>query len=152
MLCPKCHSPKGQVVDSRLTQEGAVVRRRRACHKCGHRFTTYEEVSTENFVVLKLDGRREPFARPKLSQGIRRACAKRPVTEEQIERIVDSVCGELEGLHRAEVPSRTIGEVVLDRLRSEDQVAAVRFASVFRRFGQPDDFVSEAVSLRASAA
>lgn len=150
MLCPKCRSPKGQVVDSRLTKEGAVVRRRRACVKCGHRFTTYEEVSAENFLVLKKDGRREPFAREKLRQGIRHACAKRPVTEERIGRIVEAVVGELEALHRAEVSSHTIGEKLLARLRAEDQVSAVRYASVFRRFAQPDDFITEATSLRAA--
>lgn len=150
MLCPKCRSPKGQVVDSRLTQEGAVVRRRRTCLKCGHRFTTYEEVSVENFFVLKKDGRREPFAREKLCQGIRRACAKRPVTEERIGRIVDAVVGELEALHLAEIPSRTVGDRLLARLREEDQVAAVRFASVFRRFAQPDDFIAEATALCAA--
>lgn len=138
-------------MDSRLTKEGAAVRRRRVCRKCGHRFTTYEEVCAENFVVLKQSGRREPFARAKLSQGIRRACAKRPVTQEQLERIVESVSRELDGLHLAEVPSRVIGRIALDRLRSEDQVAAVRFASVFRRFTQPGDFIAEASSLQAAA-
>lgn len=150
MLCPKCHSPKGQVVDSRLTQEGTVVRRRRACLKCGLRFTTYEEVSAENFTVLKRDGRREPFARAKLAKGLRLACAKRPVTDEQLGRIVDAVAADLEALHRAQVPSQVVGEKALARLRAEDQVAAVRYASVFRRFAQPEDFAAEAAALRSA--
>ncbi len=150
MLCPKCHSPKGKVIDSRLTQEGAAVRRRRRCLKCGLRFTTYEEVCAENFRVLKRDGRRVPFLRSKLAEGLRRACAKRPVSEEHIDRMVDALADDLEAMHAAEIPSRVIGEKALARLHAEDQVAAVRYASVFRRFTQPEDFLAEIGALRAT--
>lgn len=136
-------------MDSRVAKKGFAVRRRRVCRKCGYRFTTHEEICAENFTVLKRDGRREPFARAKLEQGIRRACAKRPVTEERIALMAEALAAEIEALRLAEIPSRVIGEKALARLRVEDQVAAVRYASVFRRFMQPEDFDAETASLRA---
>jgi transcriptional repressor NrdR len=129
------------VIDSRASREGATIRRRRECLGCTHRFTTYEEIETRALVVIKRDGRREPFAREKLRNGITRACDKRPVSPVAIEEIVDRISGELNSEFDDEVPGTVIGERVMSELRSLDPVAYVRFASVYRRFEEATDFL-----------
>jgi transcriptional repressor NrdR len=132
MKCPFCGSDESRVVDSRDVGDG--IRRRRECQSCMQRFTTYERVAKSNLLVEKRDGRREPFDRQKLFEGIRVACAKRPVSTEDIDRLVTRIESNLYGLGRSEVPSRVIGEMVMQELRQVDGVAYVRFASVYRSF------------------
>jgi transcriptional repressor NrdR len=130
MKCPYCSAPNARVTDSREVGDG--IRRRRECLVCHQRFTTYEQVAKVNLLVVKRDGRREPFDRQKLFEGIRRACTKRPVATERIEQMVTNIESGLYNLGQSEVSSRTIGEMVMDRLRELDDVAYVRFASVYR--------------------
>ena len=132
MKCPYCGHTESRVVDTREVGDG--IRRRRECLACRQRFTTYEQVARVNLLVIKRDGRREPFDRQKLYEGIRRACAKRPVSAERIEQVVSEIETSLYNLGQAEVSSRTIGEMVMERLRELDDVAYVRFASVYRSF------------------
>lgn len=132
MKCPYCGHTKSRVIDTREVGDG--IRRRRECLACRQRFTTYEQVARVNLLVIKRDGRREPFDRQKLYEGIRRACAKRPVSAERIEQVVSEIETSLYNLGQAEVSSRTIGEMVMERLREIDDVAYVRFASVYRSF------------------
>jgi transcriptional repressor NrdR len=149
MRCPKCGCQDDKVIDSRASREGATIRRRRQCISCGQRFTTYEEIERQGLMVLKSDGRHEEFSRDKLLSGIRKACQKRPVSpkvmEDLAERIVDEVTGKFEG----EVPSAAVGKLVMDALRGIDEVAYVRFASVYRRFQEATDFVQEVKKLEA---
>lgn len=132
MKCPYCGRTDSRVIDTR--EVGEAIRRRRECQGCEQRFTTYEQIAQVNLLVVKRDGRREPFDRQKLFEGIRRACAKRPVSTEIIEQMVTSIETKLYNLGKAEVPSRSIGELVIERLREVDEVAYVRFASVYRSF------------------
>ena len=132
MKCPYCGSIDSRVLDTREVGEG--IRRRRECQDCNQRFTTYEQVAKMNLLVVKRDGRREPFDRQKLFEGVLRACTKRPVSSEAIEQLVTAVETGLYNLGKAEVPSRVIGELVIERLRDLDEVAYVRFASVYRSF------------------
>ena len=132
MKCPFCGSADSRVIDTREVGDG--IRRRRECQACHERFTTYERVARVNLLVTKRDGRREPFDRDKLSEGIRIACAKRPIPSERIEELVDGIESSLYRLGKAEVPSRVVGEMVMDHLRELDGVAYVRFASVYRSF------------------
>lgn len=141
MRCPYCKEQESKVVDSRETDES--VRRRRECLSCGQRYTTYERVESSALYVVKKDGRREEYNRAKLVDGIRKACAKRPVSAEVIDQFVDEVETELFKLGRAEVHSAIIGEKVVDRLRDLDEVAYVRFASVYRRFTDLDGLKEE---------
>lgn len=141
MRCPYCQEQESRVVDSRES-EGSI-RRRRECLACGQRFTTYERIESANLYVVKKDGRREEYSRAKLIEGIRKACAKRPVPAEAVERIVDQIQSELFRLGRAEVRSSVIGEKVMERLRDLDEVAYVRFASVYRRFTDLDGLSEE---------
>ena len=150
MFCPKCHSLKDQVIDSRLIQDGIVIRRRRECLKCHNRFTTYEEVFKEELRVIKKDGRHEEFQRQKIRHGIEKACEKRPVSMEQIDRIVDEVAREIQKEFEREAPSRAIGEWIMKKLRNEDEVAYVRYASVYRQFRDVDEFVKEVQTLEKS--
>jgi len=147
MRCPKCAHLDDKVIDSREVRNGDVIRRRRACLKCGHRFTTYEEVVKATLRVIKRDGRHEEFDRKKLVSGVQRACEKRPISSQQIENIVDGVISELEGEYEREVSSTAIGKKVMDRLEKLDEVAYVRFASVYRRFRDVNQFLSEVESL-----
>lgn len=142
MRCPKCGHLEDKVIDSRATGNGGVIRRRRMCLQCGYRFTTYEEILRNRLRVIKRDGRREEMDRSKLINGIQRACEKRPISAEDIENIVDSIIGELESEYEREVPSESIGKKVMDRLERMDEVAFVRFASVYRRFRDVNQFVS----------
>lgn len=132
MKCPYCGATDARVVDTREMADG--IRRRRQCVSCKQRFTTHEQVVKVTLIVVKRDGRREAFDRKKLFDGIWRACAKRPVSAEDIEALVADIEARLYGLGQAEVPSRIIGEMVMDRLRTLDGVAYVRFASVYRSF------------------
>jgi transcriptional repressor NrdR len=141
MRCPKCGCRDDKVIDSRASREGATIRRRRECLGCEHRFTTYEAIETRPLVVIKRDGRREPFAKEKLRGGITRACDKRPVSPEAIEAVVERISGELHSEFDDEVPGSVIGERVMNELRSLDPVAYVRFASVYRRFEEAMDFL-----------
>jgi transcriptional repressor NrdR len=128
------------VIDSRASREGATIRRRRECVSCGHRFTTYEEVEHGGLVVLKHDGRREEFSREKLLAGIKKACQKRPISSKAVEDLVDRIVTEVTDKYEREVPAEAIGMVVMRELRALDEVAYVRFASVYRSFEDIDEF------------
>ena len=128
-------------------RNGDAIRRRRVCLKCGHRFTTYEEVVKANVRVIKRDGRHEEFDRHKLLSGIQRACQKRPVSVQQIEAVVDAIISEVESEYEREVPSTMIGQKVMNKLEELDEVAYVRFASVYRRFRDVNQFLSEVEGL-----
>jgi transcriptional repressor NrdR len=141
MRCPKCGRLDDKVVDSRGSREGSVIRRRRECLGCGHRFTTYEEIEHEGLMVIKRDGRREQFSKEKLMSGIRKACQKRPVSPKVIEDLVERIVDEITDKYEREVPCMAIGERVMEALREIDEVAYVRFASVYRRFQEATDFV-----------
>lgn len=143
MRCPHCGASKDKVVDSRASQGGAAIRRRRECLECGVRFTTYEYIEAFSLVVIKNDGRREPYDRGKLQGGIETACTKRPISTEQIENLVQKVETALQNLGLREVPSRRIGGLVMDGLRELDQVAYVRFASVYSDFKTAEEFRQE---------
>jgi transcriptional repressor NrdR len=147
MRCPKCHSVKDQVIDSRMINKGAIIRRRRECMKCSRRFTTYEEVHEDDMHVIKKDGRHEKFQRAKIFHGIEKACEKRPVSMEQIDRIVDIICDEIENEYQREIPAKVIGEKIMSKLRNEDEVAYVRYASVYRQFRDIGEFVKEIQTL-----
>ena len=147
MRCPKCSHQDDKVIDSRSVRNGDVIRRRRVCLKCGYRFTTYEEVVKASLRVIKRDGRHEELDRHKLMSGMERACEKRPISAQQIETMVDSIISELESEYEREVPSTVIGQKVMDRLEQLDEVAYVRFASVYRRFRDENQFLSEVEGL-----
>lgn len=147
MRCPKCSHQDDKVIDSRAVRNGDVIRRRRVCLKCGYRFTTYEEVVKASLRVIKRDGRHEDLDRKKLLSGIERACEKRPISAQQIEALVDNVISELESEYEREVPSTVIGQKVMDKLEGLDEVAYVRFASVYRRFRDVNQFLSEVEGL-----
>ncbi|MCS6771897.1 MAG: transcriptional regulator NrdR [Kiritimatiellae bacterium] len=147
MRCPKCNHLDDKVIDSRMVRNGDVIRRRRVCLACGYRFTTYEEVVKPGLRVIKRDGRHEDFDRKKLITGIERACEKRPISSQQIEALVDSIVQELESEYEREVPSTVIGQKVMDKLEELDEVAYVRFASVYRRFRDVNQFLSEVEGL-----
>jgi transcriptional repressor NrdR len=134
MRCPKCGGQEDRVVDSRASREGATIRRRRECAKCSHRFTTYEEVEHDQLMVLKRDGRREEFSKEKLISGLRKACQKRPISPKVIEDLVDKIVDVVTNKFEREVPAEFVGKMVMDGLREIDDVAYVRFASVYRRF------------------
>jgi transcriptional repressor NrdR len=142
MRCPFCGNDDTQVKDSRPAEDGASIRRRRSCPACGNRFTTFERVQLRELTVIKTDGRRMPFDRDKLARSVRVALRKRPFDEERIERIVNGIQRRLEVEADSEVTSRRIGEVVLDTLRDVDQVAFVRFASVYQNFREAKDFTA----------
>ena len=143
MRCPFCGHDEDKVIDSRPSEEGSAIRRRRECLACGSRFTTYEKVENLPLLVVKKDGSREPFLRDKLISGIIKACEKRPVSTAQIEELVDSVEMGVQNSLKREVTSREIGEMVMERLKSLDEVAYVRFASVYRQFKDVNSFLAE---------
>jgi transcriptional repressor NrdR len=143
MKCPNCLADNDRVLDSRASQDGFAIRRRRECLACRRRYTTYERIEATTVKIIKKDGTREPFDRLKIKQGLEKACWKRPIGDEQIEAVVAAVENELEANFEAEVPSREVGELVMRRLRELDAVAYVRFASVYRRFQDARDFVAE---------
>lgn len=143
MRCPYCHETEDRVVDSRISREGRAVRRRRECLSCARRFTTYEYVEERSLQVLKQDGSAEPYDRQKLLRSIRLPCTKRSVSGPEIEAMVDEIEDVLSRLPDDEVNSRTIGELVMERLKGRDHVAYVRFASVYRDFQDIDEFAEE---------
>ena len=143
MKCPFCGHQEDKVVDSRASSDGVSIRRRRECLGCGKRFTTYEKVEEQSLMVIKKDGRREPFDRHKLLSGLTRACEKRPVSMEQLERLADEIEQDLSRQFDSEVPSSEIGERVMKRLHELDPVAYVRFASVYREFKDAEQFMRE---------
>jgi transcriptional repressor NrdR len=143
MKCPFCGHQDDKVIDSRAASEGAAVRRRRECGRCERRFTTYEVVEEMSLRVVKKDGRREPFDRKKILAGIQKACEKRPVSSEKIESVVASIEQQAFRRFEKEVPAKFIGELIMDKLAGLDEVAYVRFASVYRQFKDVNHFMSE---------
>lgn len=141
--CPYCHFEDSKVLDSRPTDEGMAVRRRRECLSCQRRFTTYEKVEEQLLLVVKRDGRRVSFDRGKILSGMMKACEKRPISMEQLERVTAAIELEIRNRFDREVPSTEIGELVMDKLRTLDEVAYVRFASVYREFADINRFREE---------
>ncbi len=140
MRCPFCGNDDSQVKDSRPTEDNAAIRRRRFCPACGARWTTFERVQLRELTVVKKDGEKSPFDRDKLSRSLNIALRKRPVSEDRIERIVNSIQRRLETLGETEIPTKVVGEMVMENLRELDQVAFVRFASVYKNFREAKDF------------
>jgi transcriptional repressor NrdR len=151
MRCPKWGCQDDKVIDSRSSREGATIRRRRECIACNYRFTTYEEVERSGLMVLKRDGRREEFSKDKLMAGIKKACQKRPISPKTIEDAVERIVNEVTDNYDREVPAEAIGKLVMEALREMDDVAYVRFASVYRRFQEATDFVHEVRKLESKA-
>ena len=151
MKCPFCQEDDDRVIDSRPSQDGFATRRRRECLNCKHRYTTYEHIEGTSVKIVKKDGTREPFDRLKIKRGLEKACWKRPVSDAQIEAVVTAVENEIEEQLEQEVPSRDVGEIVMKQLRQLDQVAFVRFASVYRQFEDVRDFVQELKPMLAEA-
>ena len=143
MRCPKCTSIEDKVIDSRISKEGSSIRRRRECLECGHRYSTTEFIVREGLVVIKRDGRREDFDREKLLRSARAACQKRPVDAEQLGMLIEDVIDALEAHYDTDIPSRAIGDAVMQRLRKIDEVAYVRFASVYKEFRDVSEFMHE---------
>jgi transcriptional regulator NrdR len=137
--CPKCHKDDDKVIDSRSARDGAAIRRRRECLACGYRYTTYEEIDRDEVQVVKHNGTRQTFARQKIEKAIRQACGKREISEEQIKTMIDHVVARIEG---SEIPSTQIAEFVMDELHKVDEVAYIRFASVYRQFKDVAEFLS----------
>ncbi len=143
MNCPFCLHEDSSVIDSRLSKEGGLIRRRRECEGCHKRFTTYERIEELLPLVIKKDARREPFVRKKITAGIQKACEKRPVSMETIEGVVSKIEREIQELGEKEIPSKEIGERIMRELHQLDQVAYVRFASVYREFKDINEFMDE---------
>lgn len=151
MRCPYCSHEEDKVVDSRSSKEGRAVRRRRECLRCSQRFTTYEYIENVSLTIIKNDQRREPYDRQKLMQGIVAACKKRPVSMKKIESIVDKVEIQIEKFGRTEVGSTEIGQMVMTELYLLDEVAYVRFASVYRKFKDVSEFISEVKEIESKS-
>lgn len=147
MKCPVCLAPDTKVTDSRLSSEGFAIRRRRECVKCGFRFSTYEEAEILNLTVIKRDGRREPYAREKLENGLKKALEKRPYTKDDFQKLVNRIERDIQHLQKTEITSRSLGEIVMKRLRRFDTVAYIRFASVYRSFDDVAMFQRELAQL-----
>ena len=143
MKCPFCKEDNDKVVDSRKSPDDLSIRRRRECLECGKRFTTYERVEKHQLRIVKKGGERVPFDREKILTGLLKACWKRPVSTEQLDQLIDSVEGRLSEDGGSEISSHAIGELVMDQLRGLDKVAYVRFASVYREFKDPGEFITE---------
>ena len=143
MRCPYCTQTDNKVIDSRLSKDGRTIRRRRECLGCGRRFTTYEKLEEVLPMVIKKDGRREPFSREKIISGIRKACQKRPVSVSSVEEFVDQLELYFQELGKKEVDSEEVGERVITKLKDWDEVAYVRFASVYRQFRDINEFMAE---------
>lgn len=140
MKCPSCDFPDSKVIDSRPADDGQTIRRRRVCEECGHRFTTYERLGERATLVIKSDGSSEAFDRDKLMRGLLIACAKRPVTPKEIDGVIMSIEADLRGRPKAEVGSKELGEMVLSKLATIDEVAYIRFASVYKDFQSVGEF------------
>lgn len=147
--CPFCHYEESKVIDTRSTEEGTAIRRRRECISCKNRFTTYEKIEEIPLIVVKKDGTRETFNRNKVLNGLIRACEKRPVSIDQIERLVDQIETYLNNTMEKEVASQLIGEMIMNALKELDEVAYVRFASVYRQFKDINTFIDELTKLLA---
>ncbi len=143
MKCPYCLADNDRVLDSRPSQDSFAIRRRRDCLHCKRRYTTYERIEATAVKIVKKDGSREPFNHAKIKRGLEKACWKRPISDEQLEAVVAAVENDLEANFESEVESREVGEIVMRQLRKLDEVAYVRFASVYRRFKDVRDFVEE---------
>lgn len=141
MRCPKCGCQDDKVVDSRSSREGTTIRRRRECITCAHRFTTYEEIERARLMVVKRDGRREEFSREKLLEGVKAAFAKRPVSTQDVDEMISKVVDDIANEFDAEVPTDEIGRKVMPRIRDLDKVAYVRYASIYRRFEDVEEFL-----------
>jgi transcriptional repressor NrdR len=152
MKCPSCQQDNDRVIDSRASEDGAAIRRRRECLACRHRYTTYERVERMAIKVIKKDGVREPFDRVRLKTGLEKACWKRPISDARLEAIVSAVENDVESRAESEVESRYLGELVMRHLRQLDKVAYVRFASVYRQFEDVQDFVDELRPMLADGA
>ena len=150
MRCPYCGKADSRVVDSRAADEGATIRRRRECTGCGRRFTTYEVVEKVPLMVIKNDGRREPFKQEKLLNGLIRSCEKRDIPMERIVRLANEIEREVRNTMERETPSKKLGQLVMDHLRDFDEVAYIRFASVDRKFADIGNFITELDELRES--
>ena len=150
MRCPYCGKADSRVVDSRAADEGATIRRRRECTGCGRRFTTYEVVEKVPLMVIKNDGRREPFKQEKLLNGLIRSCEKRDIPMERIVRLANEIEREVRNTMEREIPSKKLGQLVMDHLRDFDEVAYIRFASVYRKFADIGNFITELGELRES--
>jgi transcriptional repressor NrdR len=148
MRCPFCAHDDSQVKDSRPTEDNSAIRRRRQCESCGARFTTFERVQLREIVVAKSDGKREPFDRTKIEQSVALACRKRAIEQERIDQLVSGIQRQIETAGEAEIASAQIGEMVMDGLRQLDSVAYIRFASVYRDFGEAKDFEEFASTVR----
>lgn len=151
MKCPFCGNPEDKVIESRSSRDGGEIRRRRECEACSRRFTTYERIEESMPVVIKNDGRREPFDRNKIERGLAAAVAKRPVTTEQVKQLAEAVERDIGELGVAEISARAIGERVLARLAAVDKVAYVRFASIYRDFSDVEQFAEELRALERNA-
>lgn len=143
MKCPYCSHPDTRVIDSRPAEDGSSIRRRRSCDICGKRFTTYEKVETIPLIIIKKDDTREQYNRGKIENGVLRACYKRPVSADAIQKSVDRIETKIFSLEEKEIPSSVIGEIVMEELKNLDEVAYVRFASVYREFKDVNTFMSE---------
>lgn len=143
MKCPYCNHPDTRVIDSRPAEDGSSIRRRRSCDECGKRFTTYEKIETIPMIIIKKDNNREQYSRGKIERGVLRACYKRPVSAEDIQKTVDRIETKVFSLEEKEIPSNVIGEIVMDELKRLDEVAYVRFASVYREFKDVNTFMDE---------
>ncbi len=143
MKCPYCANPDTRVIDSRPAEDGNSIRRRRSCDVCGKRFTTYEKVETIPLIIIKKDNNREQYERGKIESGILSACYKRPVSAEDIQKTVNNIETKIFSLEEKEISSSTIGEIVIEELKTLDEVAYVRFASVYREFKDVNTFMDE---------
>lgn len=143
MKCPYCNHPDTRVIDSRPAEDGSSIRRRRSCDVCGKRFTTYEKVETIPLIIIKKDNNREQYDRRKIENGVLQACYKRPVSAEEIQRVIDRIETKIFNLEEKEIPSSTVGELVMEELKDLDEVAYVRFASVYREFKDVNTFMDE---------
>ncbi len=151
MRCPFCGHEDSQVKDSRPTEDGAAIRRRRQCEACGARFTTFERIQLRELTIVKSEGRRQPFDREKLERSVEIACRKRPIEQDKIERLVTGIQRQLETLGDSEIDSSRIGEMVMEGLKALDSVAYIRFASVYRDFNEAKDFEDFAGSVVEAA-
>ena len=147
MRCPYCNHPESKVIDSRASGEGLAIRRRRECLACERRFTTFERIEEEPLIIIKKDGRREPFNRDKMVNGLRKACEKRPLSLETVEKIANIVEQGIRKRNENEIPSSVVGELIMEKLKETDEVAYVRFASVYRQFKDLDIFMRELETL-----
>ena len=152
MRCVQCGSLKDKVLDSRSSKDGTTIRRRRECLKCGYRYTTYEQIERTELRVVKRDGTRESLNREKITSGLIKACEKRPVSMERLDRAVEEILTDLPKDHLSEVPSASIGAKVMDKLHEIDPVAYVRYVSVYRQFENVNEFIAEIQSLSRRAA